>query len=203
MSYKPLYSYGDSVLYPCDVKSIINDEYITDNVISYFFDYLSNKSKKVNCLSPSVVQLIKMTTTSQLDAIIDSTEMSDFEMIVLPINNSFNTAKVSGEHWSLLCYVKCDKTCYHIDSLNGSNSASAKLISRHLNSILKTDNRCLNLCCAQQNNGYDCGPHVIFNATQIVYYYLKNQQFNADLVQMPLPRNYRNGLILEIENIKE
>ena len=198
-------SYGDSVLYASDLKTLSNPEYITDNVISVFMELINKKSNDVYCLSPSVVQLMKMTPETHITEIFEGLELSQYQIILCPVNDSnSSTSSVSGQHWSLLCYICNQSIIYHLDSSTPFNETDAQEIASKLSVVLaKPKLQCKSLCCSQQNNGFDCGVYVIYFAKQIIDSYIEFHKFDDKCIKNPLPKLYRSRLLSEIEEIKQ
>ena len=198
----PTIAYGDTVLYPADIASLANPEFVTDSVISLCLEVFNEQCNKVYSISPSVIQLMKMTPSSQLKEMFSALELPNFDIILCPVNDSDSvTSQMSGQHWSLLCYVKKEGIVYHIDSANSFNAGSAKLITDKLSALLSASLKCRNLCCAQQNNGYDCGVFVIYFCEQIFKFFKSNKCFDSKIVQSSLPRNYRSDLLADIKAV--
>ena len=195
-------SFGDTVLYNSDLLTLSSPEYITDNVISLFLEMLNEECEEVFSISPSVVQLMKLTEPSMIVEMFAGLELSEYQIVLCPVNDSRSTtSEMSGQHWSLLCYIRDQSTVFHIDSLNAFNAAETKVLASNLSLLSGQSLRCKNLCCAQQKNGYDCGIHVIYFAREIVKSFKLSKTFDAKIVQKPLPELYRNCLISDIEKL--
>jgi hypothetical protein len=195
-------SLGDTVLYKSDLLTLSSPEYITDNVISLFLEMLNEECGAVYSIPPSVVQLIKLTDTPSLVEMLSDLKLSKYEIVLCPVNDSRSTtSQMSGQHWSLLCYVQDQSTVYHIDSLNSFNAAETKIMASKLSALFGKSLNCKNLCCAQQDNGYDCGIYVIFFARQIVKSFELSGGFDVRSVQKTLPKSYRSNLISDIETL--
>ena len=198
-------SYGDSVIYKSDVQTLSGPEYISDNVISIFMELLNAKCSDVFSLSPSVVQLMKMTQITQLKEMFEGLELHQYQIIFCPVNDSnSSTSHVSGQHWSLLCYVHSQACFFHLDSSNSFNDVDAKGIASRISSLLLLgEHNCQfkTLSCSQQNNGYDCGLYVIYFAKQIINDYIKLHKFDSKCILDPLPVQYRSHLLSEIEEL--
>ena len=199
---KVVASFGDTVLYKSDLLTLTNPEYITDNIISLFLEMLNEECSSVYSISPSVVQLMKLTEPSYLIEMFAGLELNQYEIVLCPVNDSrSSTSQLSGQHWSLLCYIRDQSTVFHIDSLNSFNAAETKLMTSKLSALVGKPLACKNLCCAQQDNGYDCGIYVIYFSREIVDSFKLGKCFNAKCVQKPLPGSYRNRLISDIEKL--
>lgn len=195
-------SFGDTVLYDSDIAILESPEYLTDNIISLFTEILNEECEGVYCIPPSVVQLMKLTDAPNLEDMFAGLELERYDIILCPVNDSRSaTSTLSGQHWSLLCYVRKQATVFHIDSLNAFNAAETKLMCSKLSKLLDKRLVSKNLCCAQQKNGYDCGVYAIFFAKSIVECFKSSGTFEAKCVQNALPNSYRKVLISEISSL--
>ena len=196
--------YGDTVLYQDDIKSLGGREFLTDSVISLFLEILNETSSKAFAVSPSIVQLMKMTDENQLNEMFGPLELEKFDVVLLPVNDSRSVSStLSGAHWSLLCYVRSEQTAYHIDSASSFNATDAKKIIQKLSVLTKIRIQGKNMCCSQQTNGHDCGVYVIYFARCIVDSFVKNGRFESETVQNRLPNGYRQGLLDQIKYLQE
>lgn len=197
-------SFGDTVLYSSDLITLTSPEYITDNVISIFLEMLNEECPKVYSISPSVVQLMKLTQQSNLVEMFGGLDLNSYEIVLCPVNDSRSaSSRMSGQHWSLLCYVRNQSTVFHIDSLNAFNAAETKVMTAKLSVLLGKSLQCKNLCCAQQSNGFDCGIFVIYFAREIVKSFKQHKCFKSSSVQKPLPDFYRNSLTSELQKLHQ
>ena len=197
-------SFGDTVLYNSDLITLTSPEYITDNVISIFLEMLNEKCSDVYSIPPSVVQLMKLTEQSNLVEMFGGLDLNSYEIVLCPVNDSRSaSSRISGQHWSLLCYVRNQSTVYHIDSLNAFNAAETKIIASKLSVLLGRSLQCKNLCCTQQTNGFDCGIFVIYFAREIVNSFKHHKCFKSSSVQQPMPEFYRDSLASDLRNLNQ
>ena len=107
--------------------------------------------------------------------ILSSMNLISKRLILMPINNqSTNAMQVGGSHWSLLVFDSDKQSFTHYDSFSGSGN---KLHANRVANIVKpctcieNDERTaisvFEMPCSQQENGYDCGIHVIVNAEAV------------------------------------
>lgn len=102
-------------------------------------------------------------TTSDL---FESSWYKNCKYVFLAVNNCDN--EESGSHWSLLFIDKDRNHDFHLDSLKGSNNVPALKTATGLNIPISN---VFPVNCIQQNNGYECGIHVIVNAKYIFNYF--------------------------------
>lgn len=191
-------SFGDAQLYKSDLETLNNPtEYLTDNVISIFLEILTAKSPSTYCVSPEVVQLMKLSPPSELTEMFGGLDLPQYELVMFPVNNSEDfTNALSGSHWSLLIHIKQDKSFYHIDSCNNLNAKAASKLTKKLSyDLLKgTTGQCQALNCTQQTNGYDCGVFVVYFARLISKSFNELKRFDSKIVQQIVPGDYRSTM---------
>jgi sentrin-specific protease 8 len=178
-------SYGDYMLRQSDIDIILNNQWLNDPIIGFYFEYLSKQYSKTtnnNCmyLGPEVAQLLKLVPKDQIRAIMgdlmDDLKKSMF--IFIPVNDSDDPEKHSGgSHWSLLVFSRKDNAFVHFDSSGDSNSHQARIFVEQLSSFVSPTAQFLNMTlCGRQTNGYDCGMHVISNARLISEFVKKDDR---------------------------
>ncbi|KAG8314372.1 SUMO1 sentrin specific peptidase 8 [Homalodisca vitripennis] len=163
---------------------ILSNDWILDDSIDMYFEILYLK-KLVNndvCLvKPAVCQAIKYCKYEDLDFITKPLSLDEKAYIVLPVSDAAPVMQVAGSHWSLLLYVKSNKTFYYLDSVNQYNIDSAKLlfdrISKYLSPSESTKFKILD--CPQQKNNIDCGVYLLL----MVDWFIKGLHSGASLVE--------------------
>jgi len=183
-------SYGDYILREFDVALLKGKDWLNDTLIGFYFEYLSNSalkseqfdkqtgdkdnSERRGCqfVGPEVTQLLKLISKEEvsivLEAVIQGMDSKDFTLF--PVNDSnskIHNGHVGGSHWSLLIYSKADKAFVHFDSVQKANDSDAKLIVSKLSSFTAAAPFSNHPSCGRQENGYDCGCHVLRNAELI------------------------------------
>lgn len=159
-------SYYDVRLTREDVDSI-HDDWLTDNAIAFWEEYLEHEQLKdfpkanIVLLRPSMAFLL-MNTKDPLSL---KTALPDFNKtthVFLPVNDSQNPEMPEGgSHWSLLLVSVIDGVAFHYDSLTPSNLREAKLVATRISQLLGKPLSFVNLQdCPQQENGSDCGVYV-------------------------------------------
>lgn len=204
-------SYHDSLIRQSDCKLLRGKEWINDNIIEFWFEYLSNdlfKEKKKNLLTigPSVAQLIKMTSsTEETEALLGSLELERKDLVLIPINNHSVTESAGGSHWSLLVLYVSSRKFEHYDSLMLSdNVCHSKQIAEKLNRLLRGNTLDLVIMtCNQQIDGYNCGIHVICNASAVCKrYFLHDTRHVRDIATQDVVKGCRAQLLLLIERLR-
>jgi len=102
----------------------------------------------------------------------------DRGITLFPLNNSTDVSRaLGGSHWSLMVFVShAPSTCriWHVDSLHQSgNKAVAEAVVHALASVgceAFLDCGVVEVPCAQQANGYDCGAFVLRQCERLVHF---------------------------------
>jgi len=180
-------SYNDILLRESDLAILQHKtEWINDNIISFAIEHYwrtqCKGDRSIKVITPSISQLIKSLVEVPTDirkemlddVFVNSNDMMN-SLIVIPVSDEGITAvRRGGSHWSLLVVNSLTKTITHLDSMDSmdsSNIVDARLMARilaqyfyqrELNTEVKVGK------CPKQNNGYDCGLHVITNAMSVM-----------------------------------
>ncbi|CAF1362178.1 unnamed protein product [Adineta ricciae] len=159
-----LVSYHDSIVRVSNLKTLDDSNWLDDSIITFAFEYLQYDSKFAqhqsnSCVfvSPSVVQLLKMSDDSFADQLLQSIDFLEKKFLILPINDNRHVNAFAGSHWSLLILAIQDKVLYHFDSMSSANDRTAKDIQSKLRVFFHTQVPLVNGRCPQQENGFDCG----------------------------------------------
>lgn len=174
--------YHNTLLRKTDVESLNAAQWLNDNIISFWFEYLENNlyatnAQNIGFISPQVSQFIKSaaecsTQIADVHIMLESLNLKTKDLILLPISDCpTNSRSIGGSHWSLLVFVASNQTFEHYDSFHGSiNHLHARSVFSVLRDFLITDKKnCFDLkftemTCIQQTNSYDCGIHIMLNA---------------------------------------
>lgn len=162
----PYLSYYDVRLTREDVDTLKND-WLTDNMIAFWQEYLENEylkkypSSNIVLLRPSMSFMLRM----QPDPAALRSALPNFARtthIFLPINDNRNVSQAEGgSHWSLLLVSVIDGVAFHYDSLSASNFEEARMTTHKMAQLLGRPLSFLNLQDSpQQQNGSDCGVYV-------------------------------------------
>jgi sentrin-specific protease 8 len=166
-------NFHEALLHKSDIDLLSGPDWLNDNIISFYFEYLEKiaykNEGKFLFVSPDVTQCLKISPSDDLSVFLDPLQVKKRDFIFLVLNNCVRTDSPGGTHWSLLVYSKPEDTFFHFDSSARSNFKQAwKLASnlfKYLSSYGKSDFQ--ELDSLQQANGYDCGIHVLCNVDLI------------------------------------
>ena len=178
-------SFNDILLRESDLAILQHKtEWINDNIISFAIEHYWRTQCKGDCsikvITPSISQLIKSLVEvptdirkEMLDDVFsDSNDLSTNSLIIIPVSDEGITAvRRGGSHWSLLVLNSLTKTITHFDSMDSANIVDARLMARILAQYFdqrQFDPEIEIGKCPKQNNGYDCGLHVIANAMSVM-----------------------------------
>ncbi|KAH8033018.1 hypothetical protein MRX96_013699 [Rhipicephalus microplus] len=170
---KIVLSYHDTLLRESDVELLDETNWVNDNIIWFWMQYLENELYASSCdsfafVGPDVVQLVKLGATLNVEQVLKSLDLKHKKLILLPINDCRDFELPGGCHWSLLVYNQAKKMFEHYDSSNGHNHSHAKTIARALTPLLSLrEGRVVESDCLQQHNSHDCGLYVMYNLQQV------------------------------------
>lgn len=183
---KIILSYHDVVLRQSDVAHLEPRQWLNDMIISFWFEYLPREVYPeyrglMYFMPPEMVQFIKAsssneTSSEELSSMLNPKELASKKVIFFPINDSpTDSVTVGGSHWSLLVFNGKSGSFEHYDSFTGSvNHVHAECVFRAMAPILadvlgkkESDLQFAEKDCTQQENGYDCGVHLLCNSDAI------------------------------------
>lgn len=177
-------NFHESLLRQSDVNLLMGPYWLNDQIISFYFEYLERiifkNENRLLFISPEVTQCIKIVPETEINIFLDPLQANEKLFIFFALNNNDEADSVGGTHWSLLVFSRPEKKFFHYDSMNSFNLENCK----HLVKVLKTALNCVeadfeNVKCLQQNNGYDCGIHVICNVDVISNHVVKHLKVNG------------------------
>lgn len=172
-------NFYDSLLRQSDVNLLMGPYWLNDQIISFYFEYLEKiifkNDNRLLFISPEVTQCIKIVPETEINIFLDPLKANEKLFVFFALNNNEEADSVGGTHWSLLVFSRPEKKFFHYDSMNSFNLENCK----HLVKVLKPALNCVeadfeNVKCLQQNNGYDCGIHVICNVDVISNHVVKH-----------------------------
>ncbi|KAG5684291.1 hypothetical protein PVAND_013527 [Polypedilum vanderplanki] len=176
--------YQDIRLKVSDVETLRPGEWLNDQIISFYFQYLESHIYRhylhdILLVSTQVTQLMKMTKDHHEDArsILEPLNFRLKQYLFFPLNNN-DDERVGGTHWSLMVYSRSENSFYTFDSINKNiNDAATKLY--HVLKIVLFCPSAQHFCfpSLQQQNNFDCGIHVICNVENIIEHIIR---FDSD-----------------------
>lgn len=206
-------SYHDCLLRVDDVNLLAGPHWLNDAIIGFYFEYLEHRlddrdddsCDDILFVSPEMTQLLKLTSSSEFPALMDSLSAADRKYIFFPLNNCDSREAAGGSHWSLLV-VSQKKTVFHLDSCRGTNrSVAVKFANKIMDYFSAYGAKNMEeLKCPQQENGYDCGLFTLCLTDTIVQHILRNPEIrecNFDGVKSTVSSK-RNELLGLIEKLK-
>jgi len=200
MGDKIVLNYHNSLLRDSDVKILKQNEWLNDQVIGFWLEYLendlfanSNKCESISFVSPEVAQFLKLSTGQDASIFIESLGLMSKSLVLLPINDSESPDVPGGSHWSLLVYQASNKKFYHLDSSHQSNFSEAEKTAFKLGLPL-AERVISKLNCTQQDNSWDCGIFTCCHAELIVTHY-PNEIEGLPLLSMSTARNQRTRMM--------
>ncbi|KAL4709039.1 hypothetical protein ACJJTC_005900 [Scirpophaga incertulas] len=166
-------SFYETLLHQSDLELLKGPYWLNDTIISFYFEYMErvkfSDAYELLFVSPEVTQCIKMVQTEEIKTFLEPLDINNKKFIFFALNDNDSPDRAGGTHWSLLVYSKPESCFYHLDSSAGSNHNVAWEFASHLmtyfsraGSINFVDKQCV-----QQNNGYDCGIHVLYNTERL------------------------------------
>lgn len=201
-------SFHDSVLRDSDLDLLRGPHWLNDSLIGFYFEYLQycifDGKNEFLFMSPEVTQCLKGSSGAELSIFLDPLDAQDKNFIFLPLNDCEISDRPGGSHWSLLVFSKPELKFYHVDSA-GSNFRQARNLVGKLAFALSPDG-----CdfeeqdCLKQENWYDCGIHVLFNAEMIAKHCLeKNYVENCGSLDPRIVSNGRQVILSIIKSLKQ
>ena len=152
-----------------DFETTSECAWIIDTVISFQMHVLSEKyadlvqQKKCFFVTACATQFLQTFPEEMVRESLENFHFDQIEYLFLPFSN-IDTEQGKASHWSLLCVHRHDGalTMSHFDSMNHSNSSSAKALARKVADVFGPKNYdYVALRCPAQPNSYDCGVYVM------------------------------------------
>lgn len=205
-------SYHDSLLKQSDVDLLSGPNWLNDQLISFYFEYLSQDVYKddgrILFVSPEVTQCLKMVSAGEVEMFLGPVNAREKQIIFFALNDNARNA-AGGSHWSLLVWCKPVGTFFHFDSSSPANHYVGEELLAKLKVFLDCPSSMPALKeakCLQQSNGYDCGIHVIAQAELLAKHVTKSEDYNPESVkvlQRLLVTHKREQILSLIESLAE
>ncbi|KAK9836931.1 hypothetical protein WJX81_000421 [Elliptochloris bilobata] len=165
--------YHDVLLYDSDLGLLEDEEWLNDQVISFYFEYLS-REKSRSCgftFVPGATTFLLINAGSEdAAAVVEALQLKEQKVIFLAVNDNPDVSTAcGGSHWSLLVLDLNSSEARHYDSARGANAGVAAELLQKLQAALRLDAgaKLVTAASPQQQNGYDCGVYVLAMADLI------------------------------------
>lgn len=195
-------SYENFLLHESDVQLLLDDQWLNDSVIGFYMEYLNTdvfkNSSEVYFVSPEIVQCIKECNVDDIAVFLDPLVKDKYySYIFFPLNDQEQLQTVGGTHWSLVVYGTQDKRLFHMDSIWDSNEKQARKLAIKLKFYFKDIVDIITpLPTRQQQNGYDCGIHLMCNAENVARYVCANLDIrDVDPIDVDDLKNKRTSIV--------
>ncbi|VFQ70707.1 unnamed protein product [Cuscuta campestris] len=120
--------YNDVILRPSDIDVLENPCFLNDQVIAFYFSYLSSLCSEDDiAFVPPVVSfwLANCDVKSRKDAV-EPLKLGSKRLVLFTVNNNEDLDKgEGGTHWSILIFDRTKNSFLHLDTLKGVNHAHA------------------------------------------------------------------------------
>ena len=166
-----------------DRLSLENGKSVTCTIISLFIKKFENINKevldknKILMIQPAVVQLLQLEEGTYVKEQKKHLNMTKYDWILFPISNRENPMEGDGgRHFSLVIFSKKEHRFFHFDPIKGINRRNALDLMTNLmdSESVNSEGNLYKLPdfeevqCAQQGNGFDCGPFIIGYMTEAI-----------------------------------
>lgn len=162
-------SYYDANLKRGDVRLLTGNFWINDAIIHFYFEYMEremfrNNGRSMMFMAPSIAQHIKLSPDYLTTA---PASLQEKRFVFTAVNDEDQDQAYGGTHWVLLAFSRPDEKLYCFDSL--CTFSGVKFLMNAFICRLKTVLNCpyaefIQKPCRKQENDYDCGIHVLYNA---------------------------------------
>ncbi|KAF1319338.1 Ubiquitin1-specific protease, partial [Globisporangium splendens] len=208
-------NYHDVQLYDSDVALFATHQWLNDNAINFYFQYLVHDAlcernggaaaavDDLLLMDPAVVScmMLQCDDDDEYEDLGRGLNLDSKRVCFIPVNDN---DQFGGEstHWSLLVYRRQERSFAHYDSSSGHNTHAAKKITTKFEKMLRlcgvidADSADENATKAtfvsvretpQQRNGYDCGMYVLVIAEYLCRKYVYDQRQSGDGYAEPMP----------------
>ncbi|KAE8900434.1 hypothetical protein PF005_g21963 [Phytophthora fragariae] len=165
-------NYHDVQLYESDVALFSGRQWLNDNTINFYLQYLTQTvaSDDVLFMDPAVVscQLHQCEDEDEFQDLARGVNLAERQLCLIPVTDN-DSLGGNSSHWSLLLFA--DGEFRHFDSSAGHNQHAARRVAKSFELLLKATGRHDGEGAAdrveevpdapQQQNGYDCGMYVL------------------------------------------
>lgn len=173
-------NFHDVQLYESDVALFGPRQWLNDNAINFYFQYLyhslctvaGGRGQEVLFVDPAVVSCLlwQCEDEDEYRDVARGLDLKKKHLCFIPVNDNSEFGG-SSSHWSLLVFDRSSQRFKHFDSSAGHNADAAQRVAQAFELLLKfssteTDRRAVENVrgSPQQTNGYDCGVYVLMTA---------------------------------------
>lgn len=168
-----------------ETLSVLGDTWLTDNIISKYFEILKMKlvgsEEFVFLMDPIISHAIK--TLHEINIFLDPLPIHKKELIIIPVNNCNEQNEDGsqklispdkkndnrGSHWSLLMFRKETSNFFYYDSAHNTNLSDATVIAQKVASYFKVPyTGIIPISGPSQTNSFDCGIYVLLAVEYIL-----------------------------------
>jgi len=172
-----LFTYEDANIYKCDLKSLEDNNWITDNIITYVIKKLSLSLTSIIFLDPIYISYLNFSCEDDddYDDARNGLGISIESKYIISIISNNETLLNHGSHWSLIFVIidniNKNHKYYHLDSNNNMNQNVAIKTAKKINKLLNNNDNNINfknIKVPQQQNSFDCGIFAILYMEHLV-----------------------------------
>ncbi|XP_018496748.1 sentrin-specific protease 8 [Galendromus occidentalis] len=185
-------SFHDSLLRTSDLATLDNGNWLNDQIISFYLEYLENNvyhrfRDEIQFLPAGVVQWMKSLAPDELHQSFGN--ISEQRLVFIPLNNC-EISHGGGSHWSLIIYF--DKRFLHLDSSPPMNKANARSFCKKLSPCFSKDPIPIDeVNCPSQTNSSDCGVYVLEFTEIACKAYARDKRLSVDVFAQVTPARIR------------
>jgi len=185
---KIVVTYGDTTLHQSDVDLLEGDNWVNDNIIAFYFEWLTNERFKefkeiILFMDPSTIFLTENSEDpEELKTCLVALNLDTKARVFMPINNHTTTETAGGTHWALLVYEREHDRFVYYDSYYSEIIEAARLAAFKIYPLLGVEDykegnvpKITLGECPKQINGYDCGLYVASFAELLLAAFLGEQ----------------------------
>jgi sentrin-specific protease 8 len=179
MDERVVLSRGDTCLREADVALLRGQNWLNDQLVSFYFAHLSESQpdESVLLLGGSVTFFLANCEEEDAAVVTGPLHADSRTLILCALNDNESVSTANGgSHWTLLALRRSatqggDVSFLHYDSLAQSrNSAVARRVAQTLAAALRLPSGSARVEAArvpQQANSYDCGLHALLTAQKL------------------------------------
>lgn len=211
MAGEKVLSYNDVLLRESDLDILRGPYYLNDQIIEFYFSYLSSiyPLNDILLVPPSIsFWITNCPDTDSLKDFLEPLNLSDKNLVIFPVNDNDNVAQAEGgSHWSLLAFHRKGNAFIHHDSSGGHNNMHARRLFKAVVGFMGSHRKASDVMyieckdSPQQVNGYDCGLYDIAIAKVMCCWYQSDESKDKDGLWFSAVRERVSpGIVAEMRN---